>query len=464
MTSNGENFDNSLDSALNMSQDEIEKLINGQMQMDTDVPEYETADLESLLSELEAMDDGDIQEISDLLDKADNNEAVDQDIMNLLDMPEESEEITAYEAMDLFSGEEVQPPKEGFFKRLIAKFKKAPKDAETVKEEEDLVQNSTEEQDGESSVPKKKEKKKREKRKKKVAADAEQTGKPEWENIDTLELQEDALNGSDAIILELEKEELAKKEEQIKEKPKKKSKEKKKKEKKKKSSEAEADTEEGSAKKQKKPKEKKVKEKKVKEKPVVLYDYDEVPLTKKKVCIVFFVCLMLMFAVLALIINFAGHRNRRLAEEAYEEEDYLQCYQLLYGQHLSEGQEVMYHKSKIHLKMDALWNRYNDYMKTNQPVKGLDRLIQFVYDYPQISIYAQEWDCEDVTTDTYNDVLVILYEEYKLSEKDAIEIANILDDVEYTKVLTILVEKKEKGMLKYPNMLPEEEKRIEDSQ
>ena len=28
MNSNGENFDNSLDSALNMSQDEIEKLIN----------------------------------------------------------------------------------------------------------------------------------------------------------------------------------------------------------------------------------------------------------------------------------------------------------------------------------------------------------------------------------------------------------------------------------------------------
>ena len=172
---------------------------------------------------------------------------------------------------------------------------------------------------------------------------------------------------------------------------------------------------------------------------------------------------MFMLAVLALIVNFSGHRNRRLAEEAYEQGDYLQCYQLLYGQHLNEGQEVLYHKSKIHLKMDVLWNRYEEYIKTNQIVKGLDRLIQFVHEYPQVSAYAQEWNCEDVTIATYNEVLNVLYDEYKLSERDALAIANVLDDVEYTKILTVLAEKKEKGMLKYPNMLPEEEARIEDA-
>ncbi len=467
MNSNGENFDNSLDSALNMSQDEIEKLINGQFQMDAEVPEYETADLESLLSELESMEDEDIQEISDLLDKADNNEAVDQGIVDLLNMPEE-EDITAYDANDLFSADEAPKEKEGFFKRLLAKFKRSPKEKEEVTENaklaDDAVQNLEERPDEPKETKKKKEKKKKEKEKKEKTAE-EQTDRPQKNDIDTLDLQEDALNGSDAIILELEKEELVKKEEQVKEKPKKADKTKKKKEKsKKKTSEKEEDGEEGSSKKEKKVKEKKVKEKKIKEKTVALYDYDEELLTKKKVCFVFFICIMLMLAILALIINFAGHRNKKLAEEAYEQGDYLQCYQLLYGQHLSEGQEVLYHKSKIHLKMDALWNRYDEYMKTNQPLKGLDKLVQFVYEYPEISLYAQEWNCEDVTDATYNEVLAVLYDEYKLSEADAFAIANILDDVEYTKALTILVEKREKGLLKYPNMLPEEEERIEDAQ
>lgn len=464
MNPNGENLDSSLDSALYMSQDEIEKLINGQFQMDNEAPDYETADLESLLSELEAMEDDDIQEISDLLEKADNNEAVDQGIVDLLDMPEVSEEITAYDAMDLFSGEEITTKKEGFFKRLIAFFKKSPENKEEISDGEvatgEVVQNSEKETKKEK---KKKEKKKKEKKKKEDVSAEVQGGQTETENAETIELTEDALNGSDAIILELEKEEVVKKEESIKEKSKKKEKNKKKKEKKK-VNEGSADEQDDSSKKdKKKPKEKKVKEKKIKEKPIRLYDYDEVPLTGKKVSIVFFICIMFMLAVLALVVNFAGYRNRRLAEEAYEQEDYLQCYQLLYGQHLNEGQEVLYHKSKIHLKMDAVWNRYEQYMMTNQPVRGLDRLIQFVYEYPELSVYAQEWNCEEVTIATYDKVLTVLYDEYKLSEKDALVIANIADDVEYTKYLTKLVEKREKGMLKYPNMLPEEEERIEDS-
>ena len=340
MNSNGENFDNSLDSALNMSQDEIEKLINGQFQMDEEVPEYEPTDLESLLSELESMEDEDIQEISDLLDKADNNEAVDQDIMDLLNMPEDSEDVTAYGAMDLFSADEVPEKKEGFFKRLFAKLRKSPKNKEEITENievpEDVKQDDKETSGEEKKAKKRKEKRKKEKKKKEKSVAEELVDAPQKDNVETLDLQEDALNGSDAIILELEKEELVKKEEQVKEKPKKAEKSKKKKDKnKKKASEKEGEGEEGSSKKEKKVKEKKVKEKKIKEKPVALYDYDETPLTKKKVCFVFFICIMLMLAILALVINFAGHRNKRLAEEAYEEGDYLQCYQLLYL-HLKE--------------------------------------------------------------------------------------------------------------------------------
>ncbi len=464
MSSNDNNFENSLDSALNMSQDEIERLLNGQAMSEENVPKYETADLESLLSELEAMDDGDIQEISDLLDKAENNEAADSEIIDLLNMQEEVDDTPAYDAMDLFSAEAENVPKESFWKRIWAKIKKKDKKSE----EEQLVEKDGERKEKKAKEKVPKEKKKKEKKTKdknkesKVASSGSESegwnAKAEWDTID------DSLNGSDAIILELEKEEVEKEATKVKEKPKKKEKAKKKdkiqkKEKKSEKGERDSETLEGEEKK-KKPKKKK--EKKVKEKNIVLYDMDEVPLTKKKVSLVFFICLMLMFAIIALLVNYAGHANRRLAEEAFEEENYLECYQLLYGQHLNESQEVMFHQSKIHLKMDALWNRYESLIGQKQYLQSLDKLIQFVFEYPEINEYATEWNCEEIADITYRKVLEVLYEEYKLMEQDALSIANIEDDVEYTKTLTSLVEKKEKGMLKYPNMLPEEEDRIED--
>lgn len=475
MSSNDNNFENSLDSALNMSQDEIERLLNGQGMVDENVPEYETADLESLLSELEAMDDGDIQEISDLLDKAENNEAADAEIIDLLNMQEEIDETPAYDAMDLFSAEVGEAPKESFWKRIWAKLKKKEKKSEEEKPIE--KDDEPKEKKAREKVPKEKkakekpqkEKKKKEKRKKdknveskETSSDSETEGwnaKAEWDTID------DSLNGSDAIILELEKEEVEKEATKIKEKPEKKEKAKKKDKapKKAKNSQKGERDPEASEEDEKKKKPKKKKEKKEKEKNIVLYDMDEVPLTKKKVSLVFFVCLMLMFAIIALLVNYSGHANRRLAEEAFEEENYLECYQLLYGQHLNESQEVMFHQSKIHLKMDALWNRYESFIAQKQNLQSLDKLIQFVFEYPEINAYAAEWNCEEIADTTYEKVLEVLYEEYKLKEQDAISIANIEDDVEYTKTLTSLVEKKEKGMLKYPNMLPEEEDRIEDS-
>lgn len=461
MSSSDNNFENSLDSALNMSQEEIERLLNGQgLTDDNNVPNYEATDLESLLSELEAMDDGDIQEISDLLDKAENNEAADPEIIDLLNMQEEEDVTPAYEAMDLFSAEGEAIPKESFWKRLLNKFSKKNKELEeqpTEKKEKHKEKKTKEKVPKEKKVKEKKRKEKKKEPQIAVTEDDQQdwNAKAEWDTID------DTLNGSDAIILELEKEEVAKEETKIKEKPKKKEKSKKKEKTPKK------DTKDGEAseeddKKKKPKKEKKKKEKKVKEKNIVLYDMDETPITKKKVSIVFFICLMLMFALIALLVNYAGHANRRLAEEAFDEGDYLECYQLLYGQHLNESQAVMFHQSKIHLKMESLWNRYETLNAEKQYLRSMDKLIQFVFEYPEIYEYATEWNCEEVVDNTYREVLAVLYEEYKLMERDAKNLANIADDVEYTKALKALVEKKENGMLKYPNMLPEEEDRIGD--
>lgn len=465
MSSNENNLNNSIESALNMSQDEIEKLLNGYAEEVNDNQfSFEGDDLASLLSELEAVDDEDIQEISDLLDKADNNEAADAEIEELMRIQEEVGDITAYDAADLFSNNEVEvPKKKGFIQRLIEKFKKPVAEKETV-EAEETTEEKPKKKTKEKKVKEKKVKEKKAKSKKKdqQPEDSEE-GKQEWDDIDVFQASEDALNGSDAIIFELEKDEMAKQEEldSIKPKKEKKSRNKKNSKKDDKTEDGEEDDSKKSKKKEKKPKEKKVKEKKVKIKTVDIEDLDDSePVSKKKVVSIFFICIMLMLALVAIIVNYSGHANRRLAEEAYEGGDYLECYQMLYGQHMDESQEVMFHKSEITLKMDLFWNRYENYEREKNWLEGLNKLIQFVYEYPELHEFATTWNCENVVEATYANVVNELYEEYRLQEQDALNIANLESDIDYTRELVDIVEKKELGILKYPNMLPEEEERV----
>ncbi len=476
MSSNENNLDNSIESALNMSQEEIERLLNGYEQNNDEQFDFDGDDLASLLSELEAAEDEDIQEISDLLDKAENNEAADEGIEELMRKQEEVGEIPAYAATDLFSdNEEEIPKKKGLIQRIIEKFKKPVSDKQEeatayAQEPEEIEPLSWAEEEAatvELNKPQKPKKEKRvkekkpKKNKKQKTEALEETGQ-ELGGIDAFQASEEALNGSDAIIFELEKDEIAKQEELDKIKPKKEKKSKKKKNAKKGEDTAEGeDAGDGDKKKNKKQKEKKVKEKKVKIKTVDITDLeDSEPVSKKKTMLIFFVCIMLMLAFVAIIVNYSGHANRRLAEEAYEKGDYLECYQMLYGQHMDESQEVMFHKSEITLKMDLFWKRYESYKGQGNLLEGLDKLIQFVFEYPDLQEYATKWNCENVVEQTRLNVLNELYEEYRLEEQDALDIANIESDIDYTKELTNIVEKKEMGILKYPNMLPEEEERI----
>ena len=179
MSSNENNLDNSIESALNMSQDEIESLLNGYEQSNNEQFDFEGEDLASLLSELEAADDEDIQEISNLLEKAETNEAADEGIEELMRTQEEEGEIPEYATEDLFSNEDAaKAPKKGLIQRIIEKFKK-PASKKKENKSEDLSETASDENEMNDFQP-----------------------------------SEDDLNGSDAIIFELEKDEMAKQEQE----------------------------------------------------------------------------------------------------------------------------------------------------------------------------------------------------------------------------------------------------------
>ncbi len=436
---------------MNMTQEEIERFLAEQASQNSNEQYgFDDADLASLLSELGEEDDSDIQEISNLLNRADNNEAVADDVVALMQR-QEAEGETAYEAMDLFSGEQAEK-KEGFFKRLFSKFKKKKKE----KPESTEQAEQTEQQQEWESI------------KEETASDSMA------EALALLSGGTDAFgesgNGTSTEAVKEEKASKKKKEKKTK-KPKKEKKH----------------TTEGTAaedndeqlpdkasKKKKKVKEKKAKEKKPKDEPIrekkssttveqlLEEDEQETP-HKKKIIMVFVAAVMIMLGFLIVNHYFTGHANKQLAEEAYEAEDYLECYQLLYGQNLNDSQTAMFHRSELILQKNIFWNHYQEFVADNKLLESLDELVQFVFEYPSLSNYAAKWNCQDIVEGTYKKVLGILSEDYKVNEQEVLDIAALEDDVDYTKALVNLVEEKQKNDAieeAYPDILPQEQDRI----
>lgn len=451
MNADDKKLENSLESTMDMSQDDIEKLL---LQYEQQGKEEEIViddpDLDSLLASLENQDNTAIQDISEMLNKSDQNQAVDEEVMELLKSQEE-EGLTAYDAMDLFSAEEVTK-KEGFISKLFDKIRKSKNEKK-------------------EKVPKEK----KQKNKKKQKEEIQDWEEIEQQEVDETYLQDNSMNDALAILTgdmdgdnepaipaksEKKNKKKNKKEvndtedEEIKEKPKKgKGKEKGKKEKKEKKSKKDNNE---------------IREK-VKEKPTIadaimeLEAEQEEPPHKNKIIMTFVASILIMLGFLVVNFYFTGHANKRLAEEAYEEQDYLECYQLLYGQKMNDSQRAMYKRSECILKTDIFWRDYHVYMENEKWLEGLDKLTQYVYQYPKCLEDAKTWNGQEFVENTYYQVQGLLAEEYEASAEQVSQIAELEDDADYTRALLAIVKEKEKREAlnkKYPDMLPEEKDRL----
>ena len=130
---------------------------------------------------------------------------------------------------------------------------------------------------------------------------------------------------------------------------------------------------------------------------------------------------------------------------------------------MNDSQTAMFHRSEMTLKMDIFWKHYQELATQNQWLESLDKLVQFVDEYPELLGEVTEWNCQDIVEETYNNVLHILIEDYKVSEQEILDIAALEDDSEYTRALVKLVGVKQENDAinqAYPDILPEEKDRI----
>ena len=212
------------------------------------------------------------------------------------------------------------------------------------------------------------------------------------------------------------------------------------------------------AKKEKKPK---------KEKAPKLEDAEEPKkkLSLKKVASVMGLCLGIAVAII-ICTDLAGEYSAKKAgKDAYYEGDYQTCYQNFYGKELNENEQVMYSKSESILRI-RLWIReYEMLAEQGLEVEALDSLIQSVYEYPTLYDYASKWNASTEVGEYYNLILEILSDKYRLTEEQALEIANERRDVVYTKMIMAIADGEAYGswidpdvsdIVILPDELPEE--------
>ncbi len=139
------------------------------------------------------------------------------------------------------------------------------------------------------------------------------------------------------------------------------------------------------------------------------------------------------------------YRSKQAAREAYEAGDYEACYQGLFGKKLNEEEAMMFGRSESILYIRRWFTEYELFAESGAEVEALDSLIQTVKDYPELYAYAAQWKAGMDVYAVYLEILDVLASKYGITEMQALQIAGIKSDLQYTRVVTALAEGEEYG-------------------
>lgn len=404
---------------LSMSEEEIEAMLNAARE----VPDEKTVvgdDTE--MTDILAMfgDDENISDIKDTLEKADNNIAVDQ---SMLEMPEVS--APNFDEEEESSGEE---------KTEESKKKKEKKNKKNKNKAEKAEEDGKQKKSGEG------------KKQGFFARLLSALTEEDEEEIVVPEQSETGITSENAKILsEIDSEEN--------EKGKKKKKKGKKDKKDKKGGNEKAETEgdekdirnkpedgdsEGDSGKEKKKKPKKDKKDKA-EKAQDANAKPEKKLPKKRVRNTFILCLSILAAIVILSIFLTDFLNKKQARFAFDNQDYETAYSDLYGMELEGEDKAIYDKSMTIMLLTRKADSYENYTQLGMKKEALNALLEGVGEYQEVLPIAQELGVENQVNAEYGRILEGL-KSFGLSEADAKSLVENPSKVEYNEAVRALAE------------------------
>lgn len=179
-------------------------------------------------------------------------------------------------------------------------------------------------------------------------------------------------------------------------------------------------------------------------------------LSIKRILPIVLICLT-VGGVIILAANISSdYSARKTGHKAYYNGDYQTCYQNLYGKDLNESEQVMFGKSESILRV-CLWIReYELLAEEGLEAEALDSLIQSVNDYPALYDFSTQWNAGTEVAEIYAQMLSILNEKYHLTEEQALEIASVTDDVEYSRMVYAIVKGETFDLWNEPEAVQEE--------
>ena len=382
-----------------MAEPDESPLVLDEQMPDSMVADPDDMGIDDLLAGMS--DDADLSDIKSLLDKDDSGEAVEDDLMSLLDGASGylSDDDDGSDIMALLGGteksaaDEEQPKNKKAAKKLKLRKKDIPTDGDTMAlSPEELDAHLTEksktgiisrlfsaltESDDET----------------------EEVAKVQSISVENLELLNE-LETEDKVAA-------AGKKKKKKEKPPK-------------------------EKKEKPPKEKKPK----KEKPPKVADEPEKPVkrvSKKNILLMFTFSVSLLAAVVALTMLIPDSLERTQAVAAYEAGDYDGVYNLLYGKSKNPSEEMLFHQAEVILIMDRRLDAYAFNKSVGMETEALNALILGVNRHDALRA-GELYGADAQVGAIYQEILRILADEYGISESRARELWE-MDAEQYTQTL-----------------------------
>lgn len=187
------------------------------------------------------------------------------------------------------------------------------------------------------------------------------------------------------------------------------------------------------AEKEKKPKkEKKKKEKVKKEKPPKEPEAKGKPLPKKKLMTVILFAATVFVAVMLFTDFIPGIVEVTKAKEAFKEADYGTVYGLLAGKEKKAEEEEIYQAALLVEQMQRSADSYLNYERLGMDMQALDALVKGVGKYRSVSEKAGELGVQAKVDELYEMIRTTLWDVYGVSEEEALEMLAAEDDVYYT--------------------------------
>lgn len=186
---------------------------------------------------------------------------------------------------------------------------------------------------------------------------------------------------------------------------------------------------EGGGKKKKKPKKEKVKKEKT---PKEEEPDNSKPLNKKNVRKIFVMAATLLLLLMLFIKLVPAMINKEQARKAYYKGDYEATYTALFGEKLSEGDQLLFDRSEIILKMGHKYDAFLSYNRMGMRTEALDQLLQAVARYEEWLYIAEVCGCKDAFNAEYEKIVTALSVTYDLTLDRAKEINAMPTDLEYS--------------------------------